>query len=298
MGIMAADMDSMNFPAGEAMALSPLITRVLAPNPSAFTYTGTQSYVIGRNDVAIIDPGPADDAHLDALISAVAGRPVRAILCTHTHRDHSPAAAPLAARNGAPIIGCAPLTLDDDGPRADAAFDADYRPDDVMTDGTLLTGDGWTLLAIATPGHTSNHLCFELREERALFTGDHVMGWSTTIVSPPDGDMAEYMRSMQKLAIRDDAIYYPAHGEPVETPQRLVRGMMGHRKHREGQILRLLERTAEGSSISAMVPEMYRGVDVRLHPAAARSVLAHLIDLGDRGLAMHVAGDVWRIGGR
>ena len=296
MGNMAAKVDMTVLPVGEAMSLSPLVARVLAPNPSHFTYTGTQSYVVGTRDVAIIDPGPADDVHLDALIAAIAGRPVRAILCTHTHRDHSPAAAPLAERTGAPVIGCAPLTLDDDGPRADAAFDAAYRPDDVLTDGALLTGDGWTLAIVATPGHTSNHLCYALREEQALFTGDHVMGWSTTIVSPPDGDMAEYMRSMQKLLVRDDAVYYPAHGDAVEAPQRLVRGMMGHRKHREGQILRQLERAPEGASIAAIVPEMYRGVDSRLHPAAARSVLAHLIDMGDRGLATHVAGDVWRRG--
>ncbi len=281
-------------PTGEPMPLSPLVRRVLAPNPSAFTYTGTQSYVVGRRDVAVIDPGPADDAHLDALIAAVAGRPVRAIVCTHTHRDHSPAAAPLTERLRAPVIGCAPLTLDDDGPRADAAFDAEYRPDEVMADGALLSGDGWTIEAVATPGHTSNHVCYALREEKALFTGDHVMGWSTSIVSPPDGDMADYMRSMQKLLDRDDAIYYPAHGEAIETPQRLVRGMMGHRKHREGQILRHIGADPAGMTIAMMVPQMYKGVDPRLHPAAARSVLAHLLDLEQRGLARHLGGDLWR----
>lgn len=278
------------------MRLSPLVARVLAPNPSPFTYTGTQSYVVGREDVAIIDPGPADDAHLDALIATIAGRPVRAIVCTHTHRDHSPAAALLAERMKAPIIGCAPLTLEDDGPRADAAFDADYRPDEALADGAILSGDGWTIVAVATPGHTSNHLCYALREEGALFTGDHVMGWSTSVVSPPDGDMADYMRSMQKLLERDDAIYYPAHGEAVESPQRLVRGMMGHRKHREGQILRHLESgEGLGRSIGDMVPEMYKGVDKRLHSAAERSVLAHLLDLEQRGLAQHVLDDVWRV---
>lgn len=281
-------------PTGAAMRLSPLVARVLAPNPSPFTYTGTQSYVVGHGDVAVIDPGPADDAHLDALIAAVAGRQVRAILCTHTHRDHSPAAAPLAERLKAPIVGCAPLTLEDDGPRADAAFDADYRPDEVLGDGALVSGDGWRIVAVATPGHTSNHLCYALQEEGALFTGDHVMGWSTSIVSPPDGDMAEYMRSMQKLLERDDAVYYPAHGEAVENPQRLVRGMMGHRKHREGQILRHLGEAEAGRSIAEMVPEMYKGVDTRLHPAAARSVLAHLLDLQQRGLAHHVREDIWR----
>lgn len=281
------------------MRLSPLIARVLAPNPSAFTYTGTQSYVVGRDDVAIIDPGPAEDTHLDALIAAINGRQVRAIVCTHTHRDHSPAAALLAERTKAPIIGCAPLTLEDDGPRADAAFDADYRPDEALVNGALLSGDGWTIEAVATPGHTSNHLCYALREEGALFTGDHVMGWSTSIVSPPDGDMAEYMRSMQKLLERDDAVYYPAHGEAVDNPQRLVRSMMGHRKHREGQILRHLEMgEGEGRRIVDMVPEMYKGTDIRLHPAAARSVLAHLLDLEQRGLAQHVLDDVWRVAAR
>lgn len=290
---MAEAMDIENFPTGKTMRLSPLICRVLAPNPSPFTYTGTQSYVVGRDDVAVVDPGPADDAHIDALIAAIGGRPVRAILCTHTHRDHSPAAAPLARHLGAPVIGCAPLVLDDDGPRADAAFDAGYRPDDVLSDRATIRGDGWTLEAVATPGHTSNHLCYAVREERALFTGDHVMGWSTSVISPPDGDMAEYMRSMQKLLDRDDAIYYPAHGEAVETPQRLVRGMMGHRKSREGQILRHLDAGPEGVSIASMVQNMYKGIDPRLHPAAGRSVLAHLLDLQGRGMAHHVAGDIW-----
>lgn len=294
---MDAPFDRNDMPTGVVMRLSPLVARVLAPNPSPFTYTGTQSYVVGRDDVAIIDPGPADDAHLDALIAAVAERQVRAILCTHTHRDHSPAAAPLAERLKAPIIGCAPLTLDDDGPRADAAFDAEYRPDEVLADNALVSGDCWRIAAVATPGHTSNHLCYALAEEGALFTGDHVMGWSTSIVSPPDGDMADYMRSMQKLLVRDDAVYYPAHGEAVENPQRLVRGMMGHRKHREGQILRHLGESGAGRSITEMVPEMYKGVDKRLHPAAARSVLAHLLDLEQRGLAHHVREDVWRAAG-
>lgn len=287
--------DEMNDPpTGKRLALSPLVSRILAPNPSPFTYTGTQSYVVGRNEIAVIDPGPADDMHIDALTQAVAGRPVRGILCTHTHRDHSPAAVLLAERLHAPIIGCAPLSLKDDGPRADEAFDAGYQPDDILEDSALVRGDGWTIEAVATPGHTSNHLCYALREERALFTGDHVMGWSTSIVSPPDGDMADYMRSMQKLLDRDDAVYYPAHGDSVQTPHRLVRGMMGHRKHREGQILRHLEGCANGVRIASMVPVMYKGVDRRLHPAAARSVLAHLLDLERRGLAQHIKDDIWR----
>lgn len=294
MGRMATPFDPADLPTGIAMPLSPLVNRVLAPNPSPFTYSGTQTYLVGTHDVAVIDPGPAEPAHLAALTAAIAGRPVAAILCTHTHRDHSPAAGPLAQATGAPIIGCAPLTLEDDGPRADAAFDAEYRPDRVLGDGEHVAGAGWTLEAVATPGHTSNHLCFALAEESALFTGDHVMGWSTSVISPPDGDMTAYMASMQRLLERDDAIYYPAHGDPVEQPQRLVRGMMGHRKQREGQILRFLERNGV-SAIPDMVAEMYKGVDPRLYGAAGRSVLAHLIDLAGRGVAAPAGDGQWRM---
>jgi glyoxylase-like metal-dependent hydrolase (beta-lactamase superfamily II) len=217
---------------------------------------------------------------------------VVAICCTHTHRDHSPAAAPLSALTGAPVIGCAPLTLDDDGPRADAAFDTSYRPDRVLTDGDSISGPGWTLVAVATPGHTSNHLCFALPESSALFTGDHVMGWSTSVVSPPDGDMTAYMASLQRLQEREDQVYYPAHGPAVDKPRQLVRGMMGHRRSREKQILKQI---AEGRSrIAEMVPQMYKGVDERLWPAAGRSVLAHLIDLARRGLVAET-GEVWTL---
>ena len=290
---MASPFDPADLPTGIMMTLSPLVRRVLAPNPSPFTYTGTQTYVVGGEAVAVIDPGPDQPDHLSAIARAIGGRPVVAILCTHTHRDHSPAARPLSAATGAPVIGCAPLTLEDDGPRADAAFDPDYRPDRVLADGDTVEGPGWTLEAVATPGHTSNHLCFALREEQALFTGDHVMGWSTSVISPPDGDMTAYMRSMQRLAERDDGIYYPAHGDPVENPQRLVRGMMGHRKQREGQILRFLARHGD-SAIPDMVAEMYKGVDPRLYGAAGRSVLAHLIDLNGRGLAHPAEDGLWR----
>lgn len=291
--------DPAGMPTGTLLQLSPLVGRVLAPNPSPFTYTGTQTYLIGRSppksgDVAVIDPGPDDAAHIAALLQAIGDRPVRAILCTHTHRDHSPAARPLAERIGAPIIGCAPLTLDDDGPRADAAFDAGYRPDHILADGERVAGEGWTLEAVATPGHTSNHLCFALQEEGVLFTGDHVMGWATSVISPPDGDMSDYMRSMQRLLDRRDAIYYPAHGDPVDNPQRLVRGMMGHRKQREGQIIRFLERNG-ASEIPDMVAEMYKGVDPRLYGAAGRSVLAHLIDLDGRGIAAATGDGRWEL---
>jgi glyoxylase-like metal-dependent hydrolase (beta-lactamase superfamily II) len=277
---------------GSAQRLSMRVRRVLAGNPSPFTFTGTQTYLVGSGDVAVIDPGPADAAHLDAIMAATAGERIVAIVCTHTHRDHSPAAAPLKALTGAAITGCAPLVLDDDGPRADASFDRSYAPDRVLADGERIGGPGWTLEAVATPGHTSNHLCYALVEEGALFTGDHVMGWSTTVVSPPDGDMAAYMRSLALLQGRTDAVYYPAHGEPVTNPQQFVRGLMGHRKQRERQILALL---GEGTqAIEAMVPHMYKGIDERLYPAAGRSVLAHLIDLRDRDL---VAGNDqgWRL---
>jgi glyoxylase-like metal-dependent hydrolase (beta-lactamase superfamily II) len=267
------------------------VRRVLAGNPSAFTYTGTQTYLVGNGAVAVIDPGPADPDHIAGILKATAGERIVAIVCTHTHRDHSPAAAPLKAATGAEVVGCAPLSLDDDGPRADAAFDTTYTPDRVLTEGERLSGPDWTLEAVATPGHTSNHLCFELIEERALFTGDHVMGWSTTVVSPPDGDMAHYMRSLEKLLSRTDTVYYPAHGEPVTKPQQFVRGLAGHRKQRERQILKLL---GEGiGDITTMVPKMYAGIDERLYGAAGRSVLAHLIDLRDRGMVTQLAGQ-WR----
>ncbi|HEX8302724.1 MBL fold metallo-hydrolase [Sphingomonas sp.] len=279
-------------PTGVVLAIDPLVTRVLAPNPSPFTYTGTQTYLVGTTKLAVIDPGPDEPAHVDALLAAIAGRQIAAICCTHTHRDHSPAAALLKAATGAPIIGCAPLSLADAGPRADAAFDSDYAPDRVLGDGESLSGPDWTLTAIATPGHTSNHICFALAEAGALFTGDHVMGWSTTVVAPPDGDMAAYMASLERLMHREDRIYYPAHGEPIEKPRRFVRGLIGHRKQREGQILRLLK--ADVGEVPAMVERMYAGLDPRLTGAAGRSVLAHLIDLRERGIVAE-EGEAWKI---
>ena len=272
------------WPTGSVEQLSPLVRRILAPNPSPFTFSGTQSYLVGSGSVAVIDPGPDLPEHLEALLGALDGEQVTAIVCTHTHRDHSPASRALQAETEAPIIGCAPLTMEDEGPRADAAFDPDYAPDRVLLDGERIEGEGWTLEAVHTPGHTSNHLCLALPEEQALFTGDHVMGWSTTVVSPPDGDMTAYMASLERLLAREDAIYYPAHGPAIERPQRLVRGLIGHRKQREGQILRHLKR-GEGA-IPLMVEQMYKGIDPRLHPAAGRSVLAHLLDLEGRGLVM------------
>ncbi len=274
------------WPTGLAEDVEPLVRRVLAPNPSPYTFTGTQTYVVGDPqgpDCAVIDPGPNEPAHIDAIIAAVAGRKVVAIMCTHTHRDHSPAAAPLAERTGAPIVGCAPLMLQVAGPRSDEAFDPTYAPDRVLTDGEAMRGTGWTLTAVATPGHTSNHLCFALEESGALFTGDHVMGWSTSVVIPPDGDMGDYMASLDKLMAREDVRYHSAHGAAIEKPRQLVRGMIGHRRQRENQILRLLGEAAR--PVSAFIPDMYKGLDPRLIGAAEMSVTAHLLDLEKRGLA-------------
>lgn len=289
------------WPTGVAEQCEPLVRRVLAPNPSPYTYTGTQTYVVGNaGEVAVIDPGPAEPAHIAAILAAAGDARVAAIMCTHTHRDHSPAAAPLKEATGAPIVGCAPLVIDravlnEWGTRSDEAFDPDYAPDRVMEDGEAMTGSGWTLRAIHTPGHTSNHLCFALEESGALFTGDHVMGWSTSVVIPPDGDMGDYMRSLDRLQARaengDDRVYYSAHGDPITRPRQLVRGMIGHRRQRENQILRLLAERAR--PVAEFIPDMYKGLDPRLFGAAQMSVLAHLIDLERRGIVTR-EGEVWR----
>ena len=260
--------------------LEPGICRVLAHNPSAFTYYGTQSYLIGDEELAVVDPGPYLPEHIEALRRAIGDRRVVAIMCTHTHRDHSPAAKPLADVTQAPIVGCAPLALESVGPRADAAFDGDYAPDRILADGESIEVDGRKVTAVATPGHTSNHLCFAVGD--ALLTGDHVMGWSTTVVVPPDGEMAEYMASLDKLRQRKDRVYYPAHGPAVTNPQRYVRGLMGHRMQREKQILRLVGEKAR--DIPDIVANAYPGLDPRLVKAAGGSVLAHLLDLERRGL--------------
>ena len=278
----------MDAPYAKLEQLEPGIARVLAHNPSAFTYYGTQTYVVGDREVAVIDPGPDLPEHLDALSDAVGARPVVAIMCTHTHRDHSPAARPLAERTGALIIGCAPLALETVGPRADAAFDGDYAPDRTMHDGEQLEVDGKPILAVATPGHTSNHLCFAY--DGALFSGDHVMGWSTTVVVPPDGDMAAYMQSLDKLRQREDRLYYPAHGPAVTNPQQYVRHLMGHRMQREKQILGLIGEKAR--PIPDIVANAYPGLDPRLTAAAGGSVLAHLVDLKQRGL-VEQQGEQW-----
>ena len=280
----------MEAPYARLEQLEPAIARVLAHNPSAFTYYGTQTYLAGERGVAVIDPGPDLPEHLDALEEAIGGREVVAIMCTHTHRDHSPAAGPLAERTGAPIIGCAPLALETVGPRADAAFDGDYSPAQVLEDGDVVEVDGKPLVAVATPGHTSNHLCFAYGD--ALFSGDHVMGWSTTVVVPPDGDMAAYMQSLEKLRQRGERTYYPAHGPAVTNPQQYVRHLMGHRMQREKQILKLV--AVEPRPIPDIVANAYPGLDPRLVTAAGGSVLAHLLDLERRGL-VEQQGDEWTI---
>ena len=257
--------------------ITPLIRRVVAENPSAFTYKGTGTYILGHGKVAVIDPGPMIDAHVEALMRALEGETVSHILITHTHTDHSPAAAPLKVRTGAKTYGYGPHGAgsgEEDG-------DMDFVPDVEVRHGDIIEGDGWTVECVHTPGHTSNHICFALKEEKALFTGDHVMGWSTSIVSPPDGNMSDYMRSLDLLLTRDDEIYWPTHGPAIREPKPFVRAFIAHREDRERQILERLK--AGQTHIADMVPVIYAAVDKRLHGAAARSVLAHMTRLVEQG---------------
>lgn len=267
---------------GVVETLSPLVRRLIAPNPGPFTYTGTGTYIIGAGHVAVIDPGPLNDAHVTALTAALAGEVVDAILITHTHLDHSPAAAPLKAATGARTFGHGPHGgAREDGAPVEEGGDMAFRPDVTLAHGDRITGPGWTFEAVHTPGHTSNHLCFALIEEAALFTGDHVMGWSTTVISPPDGDMAAYFASLDHLLTRDDRRYYPTHGAPVDDPKPLVRGLIAHRRAREAQILEVLR--SGPATVPAMVAIIYAAIDPRLHPAAARSLQAHLDRLISEG---------------
>jgi glyoxylase-like metal-dependent hydrolase (beta-lactamase superfamily II) len=260
----------------KAVEITPLIRRVLARNPNAFTFHGTGTYIVGRGKVAVIDPGPLIDEHVAALKSILAGETVTHILVTHTHSDHSPAAAPLKAASGAKTYGFGPhgagkLT---EGVAVEEGGDMAFRPDVVVRDGDVIEGQGFTFDCVYTPGHTSNHMCFALREEKAFFSGDHVMGWSTTVIGPPDGDMAQYFASLQKLTTRDDQIYYPTHGNPIRNPQKFVGKLIEHRIARERQIEQCLKRGI--GRIPDMVAVIYSEIDKKLHPAAAMSVLAHL----------------------
>ncbi|MEQ8747103.1 MBL fold metallo-hydrolase [Pyruvatibacter sp.] len=284
---------------GEMVEVTPLVRRVVAPNESPFTFKGTGTYVIGRGTVAVIDPGPLDMAHVRAILDGLAGETISHILITHTHSDHSPAAAPLKDATGAPTYGHGPHGSGHpapEGAKMDEGGDMAFVPDHAIRDGDVIEGNGWTVECVFTPGHTSNHMCFGLREEKALFTGDHVMGWSTAVIAPPDGDMAHYMASLRKLLERDDEVYYPTHGSPVTKPHSLVRGYIAHRKAREDQILKRLE--AGDRRITDMVPLMYAQTDKRLHPAAARSVFAHMKQLAEEGRVQthgtpSISGEYW-----
>ena len=266
-----------DFEYGRCDQVSPLIRRVVAENPGPFTFTGTGTYIVGHDEVAVIDPGPPDHRHLEALLEAVKGERVSHVLVTHTHTDHSPLARPFAEATGAPILAARPPALPSLETVAEEGDDASFRPDVVLTGGEVVSGPGWTLEAMATPGHASNHMAFALREENALFPGDHVMGWSTTVVTPPDGDMDAYLASLDAVAALDFATLWPTHGPPVTEVAPFLAAYKAHRLAREAQILARLE--AGDRTIGEMVPVLYAAVDRRLWPAASLSVLAHLIRL-------------------
>lgn len=274
-------------PAGEVATLSPLVRRIIAGNSGPMTFTGTCSYIVGHGTVAIIDPGPDDPAHVERLLDAVRGEIVSHIVVTHTHRDHSPAVPALKAATGARIVGCGPHRPSRELGTGetyvlDAAGDAAFAPEWLMQDGDTVTGPGWSLAAIETPGHTVNHLAFTLAEEETLFSGDHVMAWSTTVVAPPDGSMVAYMASIEKLRGLEHTLYRPGHGGPVTDPQRFLRGLIQHRRQREAAILNRLGLGDE--TIAAMVPPIYQGLAPALHGAASLSVLAQIEDLVARGI--------------
>lgn len=272
---------------GRPVPVAPGIRRVTARNPGAFTFHGTNSYLVGDRALAVIDPGPDDPVHLAALIEAIGRAEVAAILVTHTHRDHSPAAAALARLTGAPVIAegphrpSRPLAIGEVNP-LDAAADTDFGIDRRLADGDRVEGDGWALAAIATPGHCANHLAFALEGTDLIFSGDHVMAWSTSIVAPPDGAMVDYMASLERLIRRDEQTYLPGHGGPVREAGTFVAALKEHRLGRERAIL---DRVAAGDArIPDMVRSIYAGLDPGLAGAAALSVLAHLEDLVARGL--------------
>jgi glyoxylase-like metal-dependent hydrolase (beta-lactamase superfamily II) len=272
-----------SFEYGRLQPVAPMIRRIVARNPSPFTFRGTGTYVVGHGEVAVIDPGPDLADHVEALLAGLAGEQVTHILITHTHRDHSPAARALQAATGAPTYGFGPHA---GGNRGEAAVeeggDWDFVPDVTVRDGEKIAGVGWSFEAVHTPGHTSNHLCFALPHNGVLFSGDHVMGWSTSVIAPPDGDMAAYMASLDKLLARQDAVYWPTHGPAITEPKEHVRAFIAHRREREAGILDCLQ--AGIGQIDAIVERLYTGLQPGLRHAAARSVQAHLVDLVGRGL--------------
>lgn len=273
----------MDFAYGEPQQVSPLIRRVVANNPGPFTYKGTGVYIVGRGEVAVLDPGPDAPEHLDVLMRALEGERVSHIFVTHSHMDHSPAAHPLAERTGAKVYACQfePVPTDCEGVRMEAGDDLSFRPDVAVKDGDRFSGPGWTIEAVATPGHTSHHMAYALLEENVLFPGDHIMGWSTTVISPPDGDMTAYIQSLEKVRDRDFAVLWPTHGPPVRDVRAFLDAYLAHRLERERQIIEQLEQGK--TRIKDMVPVIYADVDKRLHPAACHSVLAHMIRLVQLG---------------
>lgn len=273
----------LSFEYGKPADISPLIRRVVAKNPSMFTLHGTGTYIIGRDKVAIIDPGPDLPEHVSALLSAVQNETVTDIVITHTHIDHSPAARAVKAATGAKTWGFGPHGTSSNGPEVEEGADREFVPDQELGDGNIVAGKGWTLEAIHTPGHTSNHLCLALQEENVMFSGDHVMGWSTSVISPPDGNMGDYLASLEKLTTREEVRYWPTHGPAIENPRPFVHAFINHREKRETQISECL--AAGRTNITDIVKDLYAGVDSRLHRAAARSVLAHLIHMVESGRA-------------
>lgn len=270
---------------GRCDQVTPLIRRVVAGNGSAFTWTGTGTYIVGKGEVAVIDPGPAEDAHFHALNAALAGERVTHVIVTHHHLDHSALARRFAAHHGVPVHGRPALgsrPMDPGAPVMEEGADFSFAPDHVLEDGSTLTGPGWTLEALHTPGHTANHVCLALLEENALFSGDHIMGWATSVVLPPDGDMEDYLVQLERVRARGFSTLWPTHGPPVTDPEPFIRAYIAHRHYREAQILHALENGI--STIRAMLPVMYAGLDERLYPAAAMSVLSHLTGLVRRGI--------------
>jgi len=264
------------FEYGVLESVSPLIRRIVARNPGPFTGPGTGTYVVGHGRVAVIDPGPALASHVRAMLDALRGETVADILITHSHLDHWPAAAALQRATGARIYGFGPAASQYGGAGEEVA-QYGFVPDQTMQDGDTLDGPGWHLTAVHTPGHASDHLCFSLAEERVLFSGDHVMGWSTSVIMPPDGDMAAYLRSLEKLLDRDDAIYLPTHGPAIPDPKAHVHAFLAHRRERRAAILRRLARGQ--AAIPEIVENVYVGLSPGLRGAAGQSVLAHLIEL-------------------